>query len=234
MDTLSPGAEVFFTRLIMKADDFGCYYGNPKLLKSHLFPLKEYKDSEVLKWRNECQKSGVIKLYIADEKEYIHILNFGQRLRSMSSKFPLPHEGTTLTDDSNSRTIDSTPPPEVEVEVEVEGEGEGEGETKALRADVPEIFFQPEVQSVWVEWEKYRKEKRQKITPSTAKKQMQFLGARAAPEIIAIINQSITNGWTGLFELKKSNYESTAKHKPSTGDLAKAFAERVIQQNSGV
>ena len=50
MDKLSQGAEVFFTRLIMKADDYGLYYGNPKLLNSALFPLREYDNSQVLKW----------------------------------------------------------------------------------------------------------------------------------------------------------------------------------------
>jgi hypothetical protein len=64
------------------------------------------------------------------------------------------------------------------------------------------IFLLEGVQSAWLEWESYKKEKKQKLTPSTAKKQMAFLGGRAGPEAIAIINQSITNGWTGLFELK--------------------------------
>lgn len=54
----------------------------------------------------------------------------------------------------------------------------------------------------WNEWEAYRKEIKKKLSPSTAKKQIQFLGGRPENEIIAIINQSITNGWTGLFELK--------------------------------
>lgn len=64
-------------------------------------------------------------------------------------------------------------------------------------------FFDLETQKAWADWEQFRKELGKKITPSTAKKQIQFLGGRAGPEIIAIINQSITNGWTGLFELKK-------------------------------
>lgn len=57
----------------------------------------------------------------------------------------------------------------------------------------------------WMEWEKHRVEIKKKLTPSTAKKQIQFLRGRGDPEIIAIINQSITNGWTGLFELKNNS-----------------------------
>lgn len=65
--------------------------------------------------------------------------------------------------------------------------------------------FENDVLISWNEWVQFRKELGKKITPSTLKKQIQFLGGRAGPEIIAIINQSITNGWTGLFELKNNN-----------------------------
>jgi hypothetical protein len=82
------------------------------------------------------------------------------------------------------------------------------------------IFLLEDVQKAWLEWEQYRKEKKQKLTASTAKKQMSFLGGRAGPEAIAIINQSILNGWTGLFELKtKVNGQSTASN-PATSHVA--------------
>src|SRR5688572_17028822 len=99
VDMLSEGAEVFFTRLIMKADDFGCYYGNPKILGSTLYPLKNISDDRIIKLRNECAKSGVIQVYRVYGKEYICIPNFGQRLRAMNRKFPEPPETTLRTDD---------------------------------------------------------------------------------------------------------------------------------------
>lgn len=54
----------------------------------------------------------------------------------------------------------------------------------------------------WNGWKKYRKEKRQSLKPSTIELQLKFLGARPESEAIEIINQSIMNGWTGLFDLK--------------------------------
>ncbi|HTJ53753.1 MAG TPA: hypothetical protein VL443_30065 [Cyclobacteriaceae bacterium] len=104
VDLLSPQAEVFFVRLIMKADDHGCFHGNPKLLNSLLFPLKEYLFSDVLTWRTECQKAGIIKVYTHEGQNYIQIMNFGQRLRTMNSKFPQPAD--------NCQTNDSKAPPE--------------------------------------------------------------------------------------------------------------------------
>jgi hypothetical protein len=67
------------------------------------------------------------------------------------------------------------------------------------------VPFDGEVLSVWNEWVQHRKEKKAPLTPTAVKKQMQFLGGRAGPEIIAILNQSMTNGYTGLFELKNNN-----------------------------
>ena len=72
----------------------------------------------------------------------------------------------------------------------------------------PESLNTPEFIEAWREWETYRKQKRQKLTPMTIKKQYSFLAEHNVDTAIEIINQSITNGWTGLFELKKQNRKS--------------------------
>lgn len=93
MDKLSVEGERFFTRLIMKADDYGCYYGDPRLLRSDLFPLKDkVKEADVQKWRDECWKAQVIIVYTANGKEYLQIINFRQRLDRHVPKFPMPTE----------------------------------------------------------------------------------------------------------------------------------------------
>ena len=117
INTISDKSEVFFTRLIMKADDFGCFYGNLKLLRAALYPLKQISDSDLQKCIDECCNAGLIVLYVSDNKNFIHINNFGQRLRIMKSKFPQPN-------DSNLRTFVSIPPLETkrsrnEVEEEI-------------------------------------------------------------------------------------------------------------------
>lgn len=110
-------------------------------------------------------------------------------------------------------------PPSLQVEekgkVQVKGKEEGEVPLRALTG----IFLLDDVQKAWVEWEQYRKEKKQKLTPSTAKKQMAFLGGRAGPEAIAIINQSILNGWTGLFELKNNGKSGKQTSVTAEGTL---------------
>jgi len=122
VDELSIKAEVFFTRLIMKADDHGCFHANPKLLKAAIFPLKDVSTGMISIYLRELIQTEIVKTYKVEGREYLQIINFGQRLRTMSSKFPLP--------DSDPRTIDSKEPPETkrnEVEVETRNEDEIEG-----------------------------------------------------------------------------------------------------------
>jgi hypothetical protein len=88
------------------------------------------------------------------------------------------------------------------------------------------IPFVGEELKSWNEWIQFRKELGKSITPSTAKKQIQFLGGRAGPEIIAIINQSITNGWTGLFNLKTNGSTNNRRHTQGTIRRADAVIEQ--------
>lgn len=96
IDQITESAEIFFSRLTMKADDYGYYTANLKLLKSALYPLREEKTQkrevitikkidELLK---ECHEAGLIDLYTYNEKPYLFIYNFGQQKRTMTSKYP--------------------------------------------------------------------------------------------------------------------------------------------------
>jgi hypothetical protein len=102
VNELTAEAEVFFTRLIMKADDYGNYIGHPTLLKAALFPLRtSMRDSKIDALIAQCEAVGIIKSYKVDGKRYLHIPNYGQRMRTMKGKYPGP--------DGNLPTIDSRP-----------------------------------------------------------------------------------------------------------------------------
>ena len=93
---LSPFAETLFVRLIMKADDYGCFHGTPSLVRSFCFPLREtMRNTEVSRGLEELQAAGLIALYAGfDRKEYLQILNFGQRLKRSRHRFPEPQPDT--------------------------------------------------------------------------------------------------------------------------------------------
>lgn len=112
---ISVHAERFFVRLIMKADDYGCFHADVRLLKANLFPLllDNIREADLLRWMAECQKAGLVVLYESEGKKYVRILDFRQRLDKARSKYPLPtsHDFPELVNEFRA---------EVEVEVEVE------------------------------------------------------------------------------------------------------------------
>lgn len=96
INKVSPFAERFFTRLIMKVDDFGCYPADPVFLKSTLFPLiEDLSSKDVEKWACECDNIGLIKVYRVNDEDYLQIVDFKQRLRQARGKYPLPIDGQT-------------------------------------------------------------------------------------------------------------------------------------------
>ena len=80
--------------------------------------------------------------------------------------------------------------------------------------DFPDLNT-PEFRQTWNAWEKHRKEKRSDLTPSTIGRQLKKL-AKVGPEIAAkMIEQSIEQGWTGLYDLKPSGTGRSSGKKPA-------------------
>ena len=123
VDQLSWPAECLFVRLIMKADDFGRYHGNPKLLKSLLFPLKDgLRDADISRWIAECETAGLIRVYTdkVSGKPFIEIRKYGQRLRTKKAKFP--DENGSLSADCSKVRQNAAECGKVRLEEEVEVE----------------------------------------------------------------------------------------------------------------
>lgn len=135
VNQLDWAAECLFTRLIMKADDFGRFHGNPRLIKSLLFPLKDgLRDADISRWIAECVKAGLLREYTdrVSGKPFIEIRKYGQRLRTKKAKFPDENGRFAApcgNPPQNAAECGEAPP-----EVEVEGEGEVEGENPARGA----------------------------------------------------------------------------------------------------
>jgi hypothetical protein len=75
----------------MKADDYGRFHADARLVRALCFPLSEsIKADHVRKWLDELHRNGLLVRYEADGKELLSIVNFGQRLRQSRGKFPEP------------------------------------------------------------------------------------------------------------------------------------------------
>ncbi|MNJ55432.1 hypothetical protein D3C77_509210 [compost metagenome] len=55
-------------------------------------------------------------------------------------------------------------------------------------------------EQTWADWCQHRKEIGKRLTKTTCDRQAKTLAGHHAPD--AVINQSISNGWTGLFPEK--------------------------------
>lgn len=231
IDTLSEGAEVFFTRLIMKADDYGSFHSNSKLIKAALFPLKEYKDAVISKWVNECIEAKILIAYTVDGKEYLRIVNFGQRLRNMRSTFPQPADKSPQVAASRIH-----PPPETKRN---EVETETETETNATADETPPVCVWPSFQDFWSLYDKKKDlskclKKWEKIKQAAREKIMEHLTlyVRSTPDIqyrknpITYLNNESWND-----EITANG--TTNKREKNTSNLAEAFAKRVMQNAAG-
>lgn len=89
-EALSAEAERLFVRLIQKADDFGRFHANPKLMKSACFPLAEdLRANTVAAWLTELSDRHLVFCYTSGTGQYLAIINYRQRLKKESTpKFP--------------------------------------------------------------------------------------------------------------------------------------------------
>lgn len=126
VDKLDWLGECMFVRLIQKADDYGRFHGNPTLVRSLLFPLKNgLRDSDISARLAACEKAGLIRVYESNGKPFVEIVNFGQRLKaSTRSKYPEPPwaKGEQIREDPG-RSGKTREDPAI---------GEGEGENISL------------------------------------------------------------------------------------------------------
>lgn len=65
----------------------------------------------------------------------------------------------------------------------------------------------------WREWWDYRKEIKKPLKATTAKKQLAFLETQGR-DAVEVLEQSMVNGWTGLFPLKKNGHPPTKSAAP--------------------
>ena len=105
----SLGAEILFYHLMVKADDFGVYFGNEQIIKNTCFPLKssEIKLKQVGSWLNELVNAGLLFAYIAEDgKKYVQFTKWSkhQQIRAKKSKYPLFDStcNQLISDDDNS------------------------------------------------------------------------------------------------------------------------------------
>jgi len=76
------------------------------------------------------------------------------------------------------------------------------GITKKEEVKIPESLNHLEFLKLWKEWLEYRRGQKMTCSPICLKKQLNFLSLLGLELALISINQSIINGWQGLFPPK--------------------------------
>ena len=107
IDELSPFEEIFFYRLLVNCDDYGCMDAREKVLTAKLFPLRAVRPSDVLKALARLAEVGLIGLYEIDDHPYLKVLKWAdhQRVRISKHKYPEPTEEQLAAGCGNSRQV---------------------------------------------------------------------------------------------------------------------------------
>lgn len=92
-DGISADCERLFVRLIMKSDDFGRYYGDNRLIRAHCYPLLDnLRVNDLDRWLDDLSHRQLILRYETKGRQYLAIVNYGQRLKQSRAKYP-PMDG---------------------------------------------------------------------------------------------------------------------------------------------
>lgn len=92
VDRLSAFQETAFVRLIVNCDDFGRFFGNPKILAARLFPLKDISTELMGETMRALVDADLVTVYTADGRQFVQMNTWSdhQQKRATKSKFPAP------------------------------------------------------------------------------------------------------------------------------------------------
>lgn len=125
---LTGDEERLFHRLVVKADDYGRFHADPRLILGACLPLfvDKIELEQVQAWRDRLAEVGLITLYTVDGREYLQLVTWSgyQRQRDSKPKFPPPLEGAETrgespqaAETSGSRVVKTGFPGAVDVDV---------------------------------------------------------------------------------------------------------------------
>lgn len=209
IDQLNWFEEVVFYRLIVSADDYGCFDGRATVLKNTLFPTKDnITKSAIENAISKMARLGLVRPYEVDGRPYLFLPTWKlhQRVRNKNRKYPLPPAETDLTADCGQLTANCCQTSANSGLNPIQSESESESESKSARARQGDVFFghnfSPPMQEKLLEWLAYKKERRQTYTPTGQKSLMGQVANRLTKhdekQIIDLISECMANGWQGI------------------------------------
>lgn len=217
INAVSDGAEILYLRLIAQCDDNCNFDGNPTLILCKLY-AERAKNGQVSKRKiekriAELTKIELIRHYDNGGESYIHLINCLKCARkdckkdvrfpvcdSVNADLPDAPRNETVTDTERKRNgrVTKTPRQNRTEQNRIE-------QNRTEHTPIPPALDTPEFKQAWNIWVKYRGEIKSKLAPTTIEQQLKKLSKHTATEAIAMLEQSMAQGWRGLFEVKDDN-----------------------------
>lgn len=221
INELSWFEEVLFYRLMVSCDDYGRFDGRIPIIKGTCFPLKDITNKTIESALNKLVTVGIVGRYEVNGKPYLQLLAWEshQTVRAKKSKYPNPEERDSIEHKSICSQLKTSA-----------------SNCKQMQADVPVIQSNPNpnpntesesytgderLDDALREYIAYRKKIKKPMTDRAiqlAVKKLQKMSSDI-DEQIAIIEQSILNGWQGLFPLKADKEEKRSENKKDNNNF---------------
>ncbi len=199
INQLKPLEEILFYRLIVSCDDYGRYDGRAAIIKGTCFPLKNVTVKDIENALASLSTVCMIDLYEVDGKPYIQLTNWEQyqTVRSKKSKYPDISKGHINESAHICKHLQSDVPV---IQSNTKSLSESYSGTEY---DIGDTRLE-EAMNDFIEFRKKIKSPMTDRAIQLAIKKLKKL-SNSVDEQVEIINQSIMNGWKGLFELKRNN-----------------------------
>ena len=208
--------EVLFYRLMVSCDDYGLFDARIPIIKGTCFPLKDMRNGEIEKALHRLSALGMVTLYEVDGKPFLQLTAWErhQQIRAHKTKYPKPDEGNLISDDINCNQMISNDIKCSRNPIQSESKSKSESKSESYTGDV-------RLDEAIKEFKKHRKNLKKPMTDRAVQLmvgKLKELG-QTVDEQIAIINQSIENGWQGIFPLKGSYDFDAQKKEKATNDF---------------
>ena len=223
------GARLLYTWLIPCLDIKGRFSGDEDVIKGQIFTRLKKTIPEISKYLTDLAHVGLIIWYETDNDKYLEVPDFAHRQPSLNPTKEAESSIPAPTPDQLQSSSCSTPPKVKESKIKV----------KESKTEFPPEIDKPDFHKVWKEWIQFRSEIKKKLAPSTIKGQLKKLSKLPVETAIAMLEQSIQNGWQGIFPLKESQTgsktfaekEFEAKENNKQADIRKAIQYATDRNN---
>ena len=212
-DGISAEGERLFIRLLTKADDYGRFHADPRLVCAACFPLEQaIEPKHAAKWLAELEQRSLIIRYDAEGKHCLAVINYGQRLKNSRVKFP-PLPGKEREWLPTSRDFPEVPGTSRDFPAESQSQSQTEtqsqkGKQRAAEAapPLPVLLDTEAFRVAWTDYISYRKQaKLRRLQPMSVRDQWAEMEGWGHDEAVEAIRTTIRKGWQGIFKPKANS-----------------------------